>query len=253
MKSFLSIILVLFSFGGYSQFTKQDFKEIGDALKQYKNIQGRYDKPNGILWIRRINGLNSLQETDFGSGKFYLYYGLKKINGEFIKTKMRIRMTYLGSDWLFIDEMSFSLLTLEEGDENLVQAFSMECGDVVRNTRSGGVEEICDEQLTKEAYDFFKQMTEIKRMTNVRLTGEKYIEKAMFGNKLSSNDELIKSYENEFKFQDIKLPNEDLETDVLTSEEALNKLKKAKEKLDLELITQEEYDEIKNELAKYIE
>ena len=38
----------------------------------------------------------------------------------------------------------------------------------------------------------------------------------------------------------------------MTSDEVLTELKKAKEKLDLELITQEEYDELKTELMKYI-
>ena len=38
----------------------------------------------------------------------------------------------------------------------------------------------------------------------------------------------------------------------MSSEEALAELKKAKDKLDLELITQEEYDKLKAELSKYI-
>lgn len=38
----------------------------------------------------------------------------------------------------------------------------------------------------------------------------------------------------------------------LSSDEAISKLKKAKDKLDLGLITQEEYDKIKNELIQYI-
>jgi len=38
----------------------------------------------------------------------------------------------------------------------------------------------------------------------------------------------------------------------LTSDQALAKLKKAKDKLDLEIITQAEYDKIKAELIKYI-
>ncbi len=38
----------------------------------------------------------------------------------------------------------------------------------------------------------------------------------------------------------------------MTSDEALAQLKKAKDKLDLELITQDEYDKIKKELVKYI-
>lgn len=39
---------------------------------------------------------------------------------------------------------------------------------------------------------------------------------------------------------------------VMTSDEALTELKKSKEKLDLELITQEEYNKVKEELKQYI-
>lgn len=42
-------------------------------------------------------------------------------------------------------------------------------------------------------------------------------------------------------------------SDYKTSDQAIEELKKAKEKLDLDLISQEEYDELKNNLAKYIE
>lgn len=38
----------------------------------------------------------------------------------------------------------------------------------------------------------------------------------------------------------------------MTSDEALAELKKAKDKLDLEILTQEEYDEIKVDLMKYL-
>ncbi len=38
----------------------------------------------------------------------------------------------------------------------------------------------------------------------------------------------------------------------MTSDEAIQELKKEKEKLDLQIITQEEYDKRKNELMKYI-
>ncbi len=42
-------------------------------------------------------------------------------------------------------------------------------------------------------------------------------------------------------------------TDGLTSEQALKELSKAKKKLDLELITKEQYDKIKAELSPFIE
>lgn len=38
----------------------------------------------------------------------------------------------------------------------------------------------------------------------------------------------------------------------MTSDEALAELKKAKDKLDLGLISQEQYDQIKADLTKYI-
>lgn len=44
----------------------------------------------------------------------------------------------------------------------------------------------------------------------------------------------------------------EIKTSLITSDEALNKLKKAKEKLDLGIITQEEFDKLKSELKKYI-
>ena len=94
-------------------------------------------------------------------------------------------------------------------------------------------------------------MTNLKRMTTIRLSGKKYIEKAMFAKKLMNYEDLIKVYENEFVFKEPVIENDGLNED-MTSEEALTRLKKAKEKLDLQLITQEEYDKIKKELAKYI-
>jgi hypothetical protein len=44
----------------------------------------------------------------------------------------------------------------------------------------------------------------------------------------------------------------ELNNSTLTSDEALAELKRAKDKLDLGLITQEEYDKLKSELAKFI-
>ena len=49
-----------------------------------------------------------------------------------------------------------------------------------------------------------------------------------------------------------KYKNGEVEKPAMTNDEALDKLKKAKEKLDLELITQEEYDKKKEELKQYI-
>jgi hypothetical protein len=48
------------------------------------------------------------------------------------------------------------------------------------------------------------------------------------------------------------LSNGEIKGTGMTSDEALEKLKKAKDKLDLGLITQEEYDKIKTELTPFI-
>tara|TARA_B100000035_G_scaffold250355_1_gene219325 strand:+ start:252 stop:875 length:624 start_codon:yes stop_codon:yes gene_type:complete len=50
----------------------------------------------------------------------------------------------------------------------------------------------------------------------------------------------------------LKTKIEEVDKPAMTNDEALDKLKKAKEKLDLELITQEEYDKTKEELKQYI-
>ena len=56
----------------------------------------------------------------------------------------------------------------------------------------------------------------------------------------------IINFEEAFTSGEIIVPN------LINSEQALDKLKKAKEKLDLEIITQKEYDSLKAELMKYI-
>ena len=44
----------------------------------------------------------------------------------------------------------------------------------------------------------------------------------------------------------------EVKNNVMSSDDALEKLKKAKDKLDLELISKEEYNQIKNDLIKFI-
>lgn len=52
---------------------------------------------------------------------------------------------------------------------------------------------------------------------------------------------------------EMALKTGEVATDGYTSEKALDELKRAKDKLDLGLITQEEFDKLKAELAKYID
>ncbi|WP_289054478.1 hypothetical protein [Carboxylicivirga marina] len=58
---------------------------------------------------------------------------------------------------------------------------------------------------------------------------------------------IISNFEEAFTSGEIEVPN------LMNSDLALKELKKAKEKLDLELISQEEYNALKIELMKYIE
>ena len=48
------------------------------------------------------------------------------------------------------------------------------------------------------------------------------------------------------------LASGELKSSIMTSDEALAELKKAKDKLDLDLISNDEYERIKSELKKYI-
>jgi hypothetical protein len=58
----------------------------------------------------------------------------------------------------------------------------------------------------------------------------------------------LESHINGLLFSYVKILSESK----MSSEEALSQLRKAKEKLDLQLITQEEYDKIKSELQPFI-
>lgn len=51
---------------------------------------------------------------------------------------------------------------------------------------------------------------------------------------------------------ELAIDNGELKTNILSSDEALVKLKKCKDKLDLGLISQEEFDKKKEELSKFI-
>jgi hypothetical protein len=68
--------------------------------------------------------------------------------------------------------------------------------------------------------------------------------------------ELCITITNKYNQLSLKLENAissgEINSSIITSDNALDKLKKAKEKLDLDLITQEEYDNLKKELKKYI-
>jgi uncharacterized protein YxjI len=86
---------------------------------------------------------------------------------------------------------------------------------------------------------------EIKK---VRLYGNKRT-----GFKCSLQTKSYTSIGNLFIGVEDALSSGELLTDILTSDQALAKLKKEKEKLDLGLITQEEFDKSKTELAPIID
>jgi hypothetical protein len=60
------------------------------------------------------------------------------------------------------------------------------------------------------------------------------------------------SIDNYFFFLEDAIASGEIKSKGMTSDQALLELKKAKDKLELELITQEEYDKLKVEYAKYI-
>ncbi|MCP5498117.1 MAG: hypothetical protein H7A23_26470 [Leptospiraceae bacterium] len=73
------------------------------------------------------------------------------------------------------------------------------------------------------------------------------------GFKVSFQTTGMTGIDNYFFFIEDAIMNGEVKSKSLTSDEALDELKKAKLKLDLELITREEYNKIKERLGKYID
>ena len=87
------------------------------------------------------------------------------------------------------------------------------------------------------------QQAEIKR---IDYTGDKRVG---YQAVLTCKGEVLSTYKVQIEKA---IATGEIESSILSSDAALAELKKAKDKLDLELITQEEYDKIKAELSKFI-
>jgi hypothetical protein len=85
---------------------------------------------------------------------------------------------------------------------------------------------------------------EIKK---IRVTGSK-----KRGQKVSFQTKGLSGVDNYFFYIEDALTLGEIDSGVMTSDEALAELQKAKAKLDLGLITQEEFNEIKEDLSRYI-
>jgi hypothetical protein len=72
------------------------------------------------------------------------------------------------------------------------------------------------------------------------------------GYKVSFQTKGLTGLDNYFFFLEDAIQVGEIKSFGMTSDQALAELKKAKDKLDLGLITQEEYDKIKQELSQYI-
>jgi hypothetical protein len=82
---------------------------------------------------------------------------------------------------------------------------------------------------------------------NIRTVG---IQKTGFTVSVQSSG--LAGVDNLFIGLDAALETGEIVSNKMTSDKAIQELQKAKQKLDLELITQEEYDKIKEEYSKYI-
>lgn len=85
---------------------------------------------------------------------------------------------------------------------------------------------------------------EIKR---IRVRGNKRT-----GYKVSFQTKGMTGLDNYFVYIEDAIQVGEIKSFGMTSDEALNELKKAKDKLELGLITQDEFDKLKQELSKYI-
>jgi hypothetical protein len=167
MKKLISIILfTCISAFSFSQFSKEDFSKIRADLKanDIKGITSSFDKHSQTLWLN-----SKVIHNERLSIKFY--FGIKKKENELYKLPMRIKVRYAGSDWIFIDKISFANMTLKDGEE-MTEAPFMKTSNENHDVVNGGVIETIDNVCDGKIIDFIRATINEPRWIEMRATGK---------------------------------------------------------------------------------
>jgi hypothetical protein len=187
------VIFLFLSCPIYSQEKKVDFK----ALRKEKpsGLKFKYDQFEGIAWIstgRKPYTISSILGT---STTLYLewYFGIKN-NGEVTPKRMRVR--YIGSDWMFGDGMAFICGTPKQIRMNEVTPFSIDLTDRKGEVHSTVVWEEFDNVCGDGCQKLLSYYYEGGKYTRVRYSGDKYLEFSTLGGKMPAAIKLFEDYYN---------------------------------------------------------
>ena len=191
MKKLLLFLLVtcnsMFSF---SQFSKDDFTKIRADLKSngIKGITSSFDKHSQTLWLNSKVIHNERLSIQF-------YFGIKKKDNELYKLPIRIKVRYSGSDWIFINKISFANMTLKEGEEMTESPF-MKTSDEDHDVVSGGVVETIDNVCGSSIIDFIRATINEPRWIEMRATGKStYTDLIMTKKQVLAFDPIFKAWD----------------------------------------------------------
>lgn len=171
MKTILTFLILSISSNLFCQFTTEDFTAIKKNLKGgfFKGAGGYYDKIQKIYWIES-------KSYTTGSTKnisMNFYFGLEKKDGKLTKLPTRVKLKYISSSWLFIDELSFSYAILKDTDNLDKASVTQTISSPVRDVLSGGtISEKIDEVLTFDMHTFIKDIIDNPRWLDCRISGD---------------------------------------------------------------------------------
>jgi len=103
------------------------------------------------------------------------------------------------------------------------------------------------------SFEYVRLISPEKKNTNYSGVGKVWAGLKLVIKKISNNGEVVFQIDSSIWIQiENALANGEVKGGGMTSDQALTQLKKEKDKLDLNIITQDEYDKKKAELVKYI-
>ncbi len=186
----LTVVIVMLTGISYCQFSKDEIKAFKKAAKDVGAV-GSYDVHGQSFYVTSA-------PVRLRDSYMFLYFDLTKVNGEIIKSNVRMKIEYNASSWLFMESISIAFGFVQDGDDTLVSTAKMSISSPTRNVNSGGsITEIAVETLNSDMYTLLKYLSLNNRFCSVRLSGsESYASYGVFGGYFTNNlDGLFVAYE----------------------------------------------------------
>lgn len=193
MSKLLTAVFLLLSFNAISQITKDQFKALKRELPA--DLNARWDKFDNVIWI--ITNKLDIGSSTSGIASLEYYFGVYENS----IGPLRVRISFVSNDWLFIDEMTILCGTAKDIRQGVSERFNLTVPTekVKRNTLGDGrIKEIVDfspsYEVLQPILNCFAYSTNVMAL---RLSGEGgnfQSVSGFFGNKVNSYSQAIMEY-----------------------------------------------------------